>query len=110
MSRRTWPVARRYALPVAAVGALLLATGRRRSGWCAVGVAGVATAFFRDPERPLNHIVYAAADGLVTAVETDVRDAWLPDGRGDRRGRQAEGSAGRCAVETNRTPGAGRPR
>lgn len=87
MSRRTWPVARRYALPPAAVGALLLAAGRRRSGWGAVGVAGVIMAFFRDPERPLNSdpdIVYAAADGVVTAVETGVTDAWLPGGRGDR--------------------------
>ena len=86
MSTRTWPVARRYTLPPAAVGAALVASGRR-SGWAAVALAGVVTAFFRDPERPLTpdpDVVYAAADGLVTAVDTDVEDPWLPGDRGDR--------------------------
>ena len=86
MSTRTWPVARRYTLPPAAFGAALVASGRR-SGWAAVALAGVVAAFFRDPERPLDadpDVVYAAADGLVTAVETDVEDAWLPGSRGDR--------------------------
>lgn len=87
MSRRTWAVARRYALPPAGLGALLVATGRRRTGGGALALAAVVTAFFRDPERPLHadpDVVYAAADGLVTAVESGVEDAWLPGGRGDR--------------------------
>lgn len=86
MSGRTWPVARRYVLPPAAVAAALLARGRR-SGWIAAALAVVVAAFFRDPERPLDpdpDVVYAAADGLVTAVDTGVKDLWLPDGRGDR--------------------------
>ena len=87
MSRRTWSVARRYVLPPGAVGAALLLRGSRRSGWAVVGLAGVVAAFFRDPERPLQadpDVVYAAADGLVTAVETGVEDPWLPGGQGDR--------------------------
>lgn len=86
MSKRTWPVARRYVLPPA-VGAAALVLGGRRSGWALAGLAGVIAAFFRDPERPLDPdpaIVYAAADGLVTAVDSGVEDPWLPAGRGDR--------------------------
>ena len=82
MSRRTWPVARRYVLPPAAGAAALLAAGRR-SGWAAAGLAAVVAAFFRDPERPLHAdpaVVYAAADGLVTAVDLGVDDPWLPGG------------------------------
>jgi phosphatidylserine decarboxylase len=86
VSRRTWPVARRYVLPPAVGAAALLARGHR-SGWVAAGLAGCIAAFFRDPERPLEadpDVVYAAADGVVTSVDTGVEDAWLPDGRGDR--------------------------
>jgi phosphatidylserine decarboxylase len=82
VSRRTWPVARRYVLPPAAVAGALLVTGRR-SGWALAGLAGVVAAFFRDPERPLQadpDVVYAAADGLVTAVDLGVDDPWLPAG------------------------------
>ena len=82
MSRRTWPVARRYVLPPTAVAAGLLAA-RRREGWALAGLAAVVAAFFRDPERPLQadpDVVYAAADGLVTAVDLGVEDPWLPGG------------------------------
>lgn len=85
MSRRTWPVARRYVLAPAAGATVLLACGRR-SGWLAAALAAVVAAFFRDPERPLDpdpDLVYAAADGLVTAVDTGIDDPWLPGG-GDR--------------------------
>lgn len=87
MSRQTWPVARRYVLPPAAVAVALLARGHRRTGATALGLTAVVAGFFRDPERPLiadPDVVYAAADGLVTAVETGVEDPWLPGGRGDR--------------------------
>lgn len=87
MSKQTWPVARRYALPPAVVGAALLARGHRRTGAAAATLAGVVAAFFRDPERPLQadpDVVYAAADGLVTGVDLGVEDPWLPGGRGDR--------------------------
>lgn len=86
MSRRTWPVARRYVLPPAVGAAALLLRGHR-SGWAAAGLTAVVAAFFRDPERPLDpdpDVVYAAADGLVTAVETGVEDPWMPGGRADR--------------------------
>jgi phosphatidylserine decarboxylase len=86
VSRRTWPVARRYVLPPAATAAALLALGRR-SGWAVAGLAAAIAAFFRDPERPLepdDDLVYSAADGLVTAVETGVEDPWLPGAGGDR--------------------------
>jgi phosphatidylserine decarboxylase len=39
--------------------------------------------FFRDPERRLTanpSIVYAAADGVVTSIEQDGADPWLPNG------------------------------
>ena len=62
--------------------------------------------FFRDPERPLEaepSVAYAAADGLVTAVD-EVDEPWLPGGR-----------AGRVSVflnlhnvHVNRSPFAGR--
>ncbi len=86
MSRRTWPVARRYVLPPAAAAAALLA-GRRRTGWLVAGLAAALAGFFRDPERRLDadpDVVYAAADGLVTAVDCGVEDDWLPAGGGDR--------------------------
>lgn len=86
MSRQTWPVARRYVLPPATAAAALLA-GRRRIGWLVAGSAAAVAAFFRDPERRLDadtDVVYAAADGLVTAVDLGVDDPWLPAGGGDR--------------------------
>lgn len=86
MSSRTWPVARRYVVPPAALAVALLASGRR-SGWVAAGVCASVVAFFRDPERPLvpdPDVVYSAADGVVTSVDVSVDDPWLPDGVGDR--------------------------
>lgn len=86
MSRRTWPLARRYALLPLAVGGTLLVTSRR-SGWALVGLAAAIVAFFRDPERPapaVSGVAYAAADGVVTEVEAEVDEPWLPGGRGAR--------------------------
>ncbi len=86
MSRHTWPVARRYAVPPLAAGLPLVVSGRRW-GWGLVGVGATVLAFFRDPERPAAadpSLVYAASDGFVTAVEDDIEDAALPGGRGTR--------------------------
>lgn len=86
MSRRTWPIARRYALPPALIGVPLLATGRR-SGWIGVGLAAAALGFFRDPERSSpqdRSLVLAASDGFVTAVEHDMPEPGLPGGRATR--------------------------
>lgn len=86
MSRLTWTLARRYALPPLALGVPLLLSGRR-SGWLPVGLAGAVVAFFRDPERPLpqdSDLVYAASDGFVTGVDDDVEEPWLPGGRATR--------------------------
>lgn len=83
MSRRTWPLARRYALPPVLVGAPLLLSGRR-SGWPLLALAAGVLAFFRDPERPPPTdpaLVYAASDGFVTGVDDDVEEPWLPGGR-----------------------------
>lgn len=90
MSRQTWPVARRYAVPPLALGVPLAAsrsTLGRRSGWALLGLGATVVAFFRDPVRrtpPTDDVVYAASDGFVTAVEDDVEDAALPGGRGTR--------------------------
>ena len=86
MSRRTWPLAGRHAVPALAAGALLLGSGRR-AGWVLVGLAAAVTAFFRDPARPLPRepgIAYAASDGVVTAVDHDIEEPWLPGGRATR--------------------------
>ncbi|MCW2776810.1 MAG: phosphatidylserine decarboxylase family protein [Frankiales bacterium] len=86
MSRQTWPVSRRYVLPPLALGAPLVASGRR-SGWVLVGVAATVVAFFRDPSRRSAQdpsVVYAASDGYVTGVDQDVEDEALPGGRGTR--------------------------
>ena len=86
MSRRTWPLARRYALPPFAVGVPMLLLGRR-GGWLAVGLAAALVAFFRDPDRPAPSdpaLVVAASDGVVTGVDDDVAEPWLPDGRATR--------------------------
>lgn len=86
MSRRTWPIARRYALPPLAAGTALVVAGRR-AGWGLVGLGAAITAFFRDPERPLppdDGHVYAAADGIVTSIDAEVDEPWLPGGRATR--------------------------
>lgn len=83
MSRRTWVLARRYALPPLAVGVPLVLSGRR-GGWGLLGLAATVLGFFRDPERPLPQdptLVYAASDGFVTSVDGDVEEPWLPGGR-----------------------------
>lgn len=87
MSRRTWPAARRYVVPPAVVGTVMLALGRRRSAGALLAAAAGVGAFFRDPERPLDPdpaVLYAAADGVVTAVDLGVPDPWLPGGIADR--------------------------
>jgi len=81
VSRRTWPLARRYVLPPLVAGAPLALSGRR-TGWALLGLAGAVLAFFRDPERPPPQdpaLVYAASDGFVTAVEREVEEPWLPE-------------------------------
>ncbi|MFN2555280.1 MAG: phosphatidylserine decarboxylase [Nitriliruptorales bacterium] len=55
-----------------AVGVVLLPMSRRGAA-AAFATAGIVLAFFRDPERRLEPdpgIVYAAADGRITAVES----------------------------------------
>ncbi|AHY45435.1 Phosphatidylserine decarboxylase [Rubrobacter radiotolerans] len=79
MTRRTWRVARRYALPPLAAGGGALLLGRRRAGLALAGISALALAFFRDPERETARgvrSVYAPADGLVREVRT-VRDETL---------------------------------
>jgi len=86
MTLRSWQEARPYVLTTSVVGAVLLLLGRR-SGWVALGFAGLFVIFFRDPERRLTPnplVVYAAADGVVTSIEQDVADPWLPNGAGIR--------------------------
>lgn len=113
MSRRSWEVAKRYVVwpVILGTGALLagLLSGRsglRRAGWGLLGSAALGLLFFRDPDRPLEPqpgVAYAAADGLVTAVD-EADEPWLPGGR-----------AGRVSVflnlhdvHVNRSPFAGR--
>ncbi|MDP8961198.1 MAG: phosphatidylserine decarboxylase [Actinomycetota bacterium] len=64
-----------------AVGVVLLPTSRR-GAVIAFALAGSVLAFFRDPARRLDHdpgLVYAAADGVVTAVEA-VPSPWIDEG------------------------------
>ena len=82
ITNQSWAVARRYVTGPLIVGSALLLAGRRRSGLTALGAAGAALLFFRDPERPLDpdpDVVYAAADGFVTNVE-EASEAWIPGG------------------------------
>jgi phosphatidylserine decarboxylase len=86
MSRRTWPEARRYVLPLVATGLALLPL-RRRTGAAALGLGAAVGLFFRDPERLLDpdpDVVYAAADGFIAGVEPSVEEPWLPGGTGMR--------------------------
>lgn len=86
MTPRSWREARRYVVPAGALGLVLLMVGRR-TGWLAVGAAGLFLLFFRDPERHLDpdpRVVYAAADGVVTAVEESVPEPWMPHNRATR--------------------------
>lgn len=78
-----WREARPYVLVPLAAGGALLTAGRRRAGWPAVGAGAAAALFFRDPERELRadpQLVLAAADGLVTRVDPQVTEPWLPGG------------------------------
>lgn len=86
MSPRSWQEGRRYVVPTSAAGVVLLILGRR-SGWLALGAAGLFALFFRDPERPLSpdpSVVYAAADGVVRGIDESVPEEWLPGGAGIR--------------------------
>lgn len=113
MTRRSWEVARRYVLWPTILGAVMLLagllTGRslpRRIGWAFLGSAVLGTLFFRDPERPLEPeagVAYAAADGLVTIVDT-VDEPWLPGGRAER----VSVFLNLHNVHVNRSPFAGR--
>ena len=79
ITRRSWSTARPYVLAPLFLGIALLLAGWRRSGLLAIGSAGAALSFFRDPERPLEPeagVVYAAADGVVTDVE-DAHEPWI---------------------------------
>lgn len=113
MSRRSWEVARRYVRWPAMLGAASLLAGRitgrpalRRAGWIFLGSAVLGTLFFRDPERilePEPGVAYAAADGLVTAVD-EVDEPWLPGGRTGR----VSVFLNLHNVHVNRSPFAGR--
>ena len=98
MSRRTWPVAARYVMPpllaggivTAAAGRLAPGTARRAARGAGIGLLAGAVglaAFFRDPDRAVGgdpRVAHAASDGVVTAVDDDVAEPWLPGGRGRR--------------------------
>ncbi|WP_165865711.1 phosphatidylserine decarboxylase [Vallicoccus soli] len=106
MSRRTWPIARRYAVAPLALG-LPLAVAGRRTGWALLAAGGAVVAFFRDPERPLPSdpaLVVAASDGFVTGVDEDVEEPWLPGGRATR----VTVFLSLTDVHVNRSPVAGR--
>lgn len=106
MSRRTWPLARRYAAAPLVVGVSLALAGRR-SGWAALGLGAAVVAFFRDPERPPPRdpsLVVAASDGFVTGVDFDVEEPWLPGSRATR----VTVFLSLTDVHVNRSPVAGR--
>jgi phosphatidylserine decarboxylase len=78
VSRRTWPAARRYALPPLAAGLAMAAARSRAAGIPLAAGLGVLW-FFRDPDRPLPArpgIAWAAGDGVVTAVDR-IAVPWL---------------------------------
>jgi phosphatidylserine decarboxylase len=105
MTRLSWGEARRYVLGALAVALALLVAGRR-SGWLALGASGAVTLFFRDPDRELERdpsVVYAAADGIVTSVDT-VAEPWLDTGEGLR----ISTFLSLHDVHVNRSPVAGR--
>lgn len=76
------PGAVREGLPLVlgtlAVGVLLTPLSRR-AFWTALAVASAIAAFFRDPERaapPDDRCIYAAADGIVLAVD-EIDEPWF---------------------------------
>ena len=81
LSRRSWQVARRYAGPPLAIGAVLAATRRWRAAAAMIASGGAVLLFFRDPRRPLRpapDTAYAPADGLVTVAAEGAAVPWLP--------------------------------
>jgi phosphatidylserine decarboxylase len=71
ITAKSWQVGRRYVLPVLALGLILFARWRR-AAFIVFASGGAVLLFFRDPHRPLepdDDVVYAPADGIVTAVE-----------------------------------------
>lgn len=81
ISRQSWRAARRYTLPPLAAGSALIALGKTRSGIAFLSAGAAILLFFRDPPRIPQcapDLVYAAADGRVTAVEK-VEDEWLSE-------------------------------
>lgn len=81
ITTRSWRSARRSVLAPVAVGAVLLPLSRR-GAVAAFAAAGGVLMFFRDPPRRLEpdpSLVYAAADGAVTAVES-VPVPWIAEG------------------------------
>lgn len=86
MSWRGLREARRYLVGVVALEALLLATGFRAAARTLLVTVAPALLCFRDPERRIDadeDAVYAAADGVVTAVDP-VIEPWLDGGEGTR--------------------------
>ena len=82
MSRRGLREARRYLLGVLVLEGAAAVAGLRLRGRAALAALPALLFFFRDPERelwPEDDAVYAAADGVVTAVEP-VDDPWMGGG------------------------------
>jgi len=99
--REGWPI-------IAGVAALALPLGAldRRLLWPSLLLAGAIAGFFRDPRRvapPDDDCIYAAADGIVLAVD-EVDEPWFIGGRGLR----IVTFLSLFNVHVNRTPVAGR--
>jgi phosphatidylserine decarboxylase len=106
VSRRALREARRYLLAAALAELALLLVRRPGNGLVLLGSTAVALVFFRDPERRVQRepgAVYAAADGVVVAVEP-TRDPLL----GDRDAVQISTFLSLQNVHVNRSPVAGR--
>ena len=81
MTWRALREARRYLLGVLLLEGALAAGGARIGGRAMLASVVATLLFFRDPERELDPheaTVYAAADGVVTAVDR-VSDEWVGD-------------------------------
>jgi phosphatidylserine decarboxylase len=68
-AREAWP----FVVPFPLLAAALAATGRRKGAVASLVAGGAVLLFFRDPERRYSgdpRTVLAAADGLVTGVDT----------------------------------------